>query len=244
MATLNLNGKRVFYNDGGSPWRSDRPGVVLVHGAGMHHVVWHWQARALTRHGFSVAAVDLPGHGESEDAPGLDSVPASAEWLSGFIAALGPQPVRLVGNSLGAGIALALAAAHPAQVSALALLGTRATMKVSPQLMSDLENHAQRGVEFIAAYALGLPAHLGTGPTPGSNLLGFARALLESCDPQVMLRDFQASDRFDATPLAARVTCPTFVRLGSPDPLITPAAFLSNTAAGGVFVTKVNERSP
>ena len=239
MATLKLNGKRVFYNDGGSPWQPGRPGVVLVHGAGMHHVVWHWQARSLSRYGFNVAAVDLPGHGESENQPGLETVPAYAEWLSAFIAALGPQPVRLVGNSLGAGIALALAATHPAQVTALALLGTRATMKVSPQLMSDLENQAQRGVDFIAAYALGLQAHMGAAPTPGSSLMGFSKALLEACDPQVMLRDFRASDAFDAAPLAPRVACPTLVLSGEADRM-TPTRYsleLAKAIPGAVFRT-------
>ena len=36
---------------------------------------------------------------------------------------------------------------------------------------------------------------------------------------------------------------PTFSRFGSPEPLSIPAACLISTAAGGVFVMKVNERS-
>src|SRR5262249_19453873 len=39
------------------------------------------------------------------------------------------------------------------------------------------------------------------------------------------------------------VTLPTLFLLGSPEPFSSPAAFLSRTAAGGVLVTKVNERS-
>src|SRR5262249_32426723 len=41
----------------------------------------------------------------------------------------------------------------------------------------------------------------------------------------------------------ARVTVPTFVLPGSFEPLSRPAARFSSTDAGGVFVTKVNERS-
>src|SRR3954462_1455016 len=41
----------------------------------------------------------------------------------------------------------------------------------------------------------------------------------------------------------SRVTVATFVLCGSPDPLSTPAALSSMRAAGGVLVTKVNERS-
>src|SRR5690606_40239428 len=41
----------------------------------------------------------------------------------------------------------------------------------------------------------------------------------------------------------ARVTVPTLLRLGSPDPFSTLAARLSRTAAGGVFSSKVKLRS-
>ncbi len=41
----------------------------------------------------------------------------------------------------------------------------------------------------------------------------------------------------------AFVTVATLFVLGSPEPFSTPAAFLSKTAAGGVFVMKSNERS-
>ena len=37
----------------------------------------------------------------------------------------------------------------------------------------------------------------------------------------------------------ARVTVPTFLRLGSPEPLSMPAALISRIAAGGVLVMKV-----
>ena len=36
---------------------------------------------------------------------------------------------------------------------------------------------------------------------------------------------------------------PTLLRFGSPEPLSSPIAFLIRTAAGGVLVMKVNERS-
>lgn len=39
------------------------------------------------------------------------------------------------------------------------------------------------------------------------------------------------------------VTLPTFLRLGSPEPVSMPAAFFNSTDAGGVFSTKVKLRS-
>ena len=41
----------------------------------------------------------------------------------------------------------------------------------------------------------------------------------------------------------SRVTVATLVLCGSPEPFSTPAALSSMRAAGGVLVTKVNERS-
>ena len=41
----------------------------------------------------------------------------------------------------------------------------------------------------------------------------------------------------------ARVTLPTFSVFGRPEPLLIPAAFFNKNDAGGVLVTKVNERS-
>ena len=39
------------------------------------------------------------------------------------------------------------------------------------------------------------------------------------------------------------VIVPTLLRFGSPEPFSIPIAWRISTAAGGVFVTKVNERS-
>ena len=39
------------------------------------------------------------------------------------------------------------------------------------------------------------------------------------------------------------VSLPTFSLCGTPEPLLSPAAFLISSAAGGVLVMNVNERS-
>ena len=229
MPTLVLNGKRVFFNDGGVAWRPARPGVVLIHGAGMSQVVWQGQSRALAHHGFNIAAVDLPGHGGSEAVADLESAQAHAEWVASFIGALGMPNVHLAGHSSGAVIALTLAATQPQRVSSLALLGARLTMPVSPQLIADLKTHPERAVEFMAAFCNGLRGHLGGAPTPGTHLLGVSRALVSACDPAVTLRDYQMCNTWDGTSLAPRVTCPTLVLTGSMDRM-TPLRFSEELA--------------
>ena len=60
-------------------------------------------------------------------------------------------------------------------------------------------------------------------PSPGTWILGGARALLAACEPRVLNRDFAASDRFTADGYAERVVCPTLVVTGGRDRM-TPAA--------------------
>ena len=47
----------------------------------------------------------------------------------------------------------------------------------------------------------------------------------------------------DVFDLGLRSPLPTFSLFGTPEPLAMPAAFLSSAAAGGLLVTKSNERS-
>ncbi|NIP73967.1 MAG: alpha/beta fold hydrolase, partial [Gammaproteobacteria bacterium] len=89
MATLDVNGRRAYYHDGGVPWSSGRPAVVFLHGAGADHTLWQQQSRALAHHGCNVAALDLPGHGRSADVPDIATVAELADWVAAFIATAG-----------------------------------------------------------------------------------------------------------------------------------------------------------
>ena len=51
-----------------------------MHGAQNDHSVWALQSRWFAHHGFSVLAVDLPGHNRSEGEP-LATVEAMADWV-------------------------------------------------------------------------------------------------------------------------------------------------------------------
>jgi pimeloyl-ACP methyl ester carboxylesterase len=76
---LNLSGHKAYAYTGGKPFDPALPCAVFVHGAQNDHSVWGLQTRWFANHGFSVLAVDLPGHNRSEGAP-LTSV---EEWPTG-----------------------------------------------------------------------------------------------------------------------------------------------------------------
>lgn len=93
------------------------PTVVLLHGAGDHAGTWLAAARDLVRD-HRVIVPDLAGHGDS--APAEGPIPA-ADIYAGLEALLATlpqdQPVTLVGNSLGAWMALVLAHRLPGRVA-------------------------------------------------------------------------------------------------------------------------------
>jgi pimeloyl-ACP methyl ester carboxylesterase len=212
-----LNGHSAYVHDGGVPWQVGRPAVAFLHGAGFDHTLWQQQSRALAHHGFNVAALDLPGHGHSADVPGIASVRALADWVGDVLHAAGLEPAALVGHSMGACIAVELAARRPKAVTAVALVNTGLPMKVSAQLLHDTAEDQPRAVDFITAYAHAKPTQLGRAPTPGNWIMGSAAALIFTTTPEVLHRDFAVCDAWDGAAAAARVRCPTVVVAGAGD---------------------------
>ena len=92
------------------------PALLLLHGIGASATAWSKQMERLGAE-FTCLAPDLPGYGDSPDAPkpGLDAIVAEvAEVLEG-------RPAHVLGVSFGGLTALALARQWPALVSSLVL---------------------------------------------------------------------------------------------------------------------------
>jgi pimeloyl-ACP methyl ester carboxylesterase len=230
----------AFVSSYGRAHGESAPRAVLVHGAGMDHTVWALQGRHLAFHGWSVLAVDLPGHGRSRALDALGSIEAMADWLAGLLADSGPAPAALVGHSMGALAALATAARHPERARSLCLVGAAARMPVHPDLLALAAAHDPKAVELMCDWAFGPRGQVGGSPQPGGWLQGSARALLRAADPDVLGRDLAACDAYAAGARhAAAVRCPTLVVAGSDDRM-TPAKAGRQLAAlipGAAMVT-------
>ena len=95
--------------------------LLLLHGLGASGAVWASFARRLSPH-WQCIAPDLRGHGDSDHPVAGYEGPDYAGDLSAFIEQLALGSVPAIGHSLGALVAIALAARHPDRVSALVLL--------------------------------------------------------------------------------------------------------------------------
>jgi len=97
--------------------------VLLVHGLGGSLESWDGNQSVLAAGGRTVAAMDLPGHGESSPDVGTGSLDELVAVVLGYMDAMGMSRVHFVGHSMGAAIGLALTDQEPTRVRSLALLG-------------------------------------------------------------------------------------------------------------------------
>lgn len=104
------------------------PRVLLLHGGNVAGWMWGPQLPALSDH--AVLVPDLPGFGQSNSLPWVSTATAA----DALAAALGTRPAHVVGLSLGASVALQLAARHPHLVSSLLL----ASAQVAPPRRRDV----------------------------------------------------------------------------------------------------------
>lgn len=97
--------------------------VVLVHGFVGSLESWEANQSALAKEGYTVAALDLPGHGESSLDVGSGSLDELAASVLAYMDAVGIQRAHLVGHSMGAAACLVVADREPARARSLVLAG-------------------------------------------------------------------------------------------------------------------------
>ncbi len=115
--TVTVKGSRIAYLDAGGG-----PPVILIHGFGGSMWQWEYQLAALAPHA-RVITPDLPGSGLSDKPESAYTPDEMVASFRGFMDAVGIQKAVLVGNSMGAGLAIGMALAHPERVERLVLIG-------------------------------------------------------------------------------------------------------------------------
>jgi pimeloyl-ACP methyl ester carboxylesterase len=102
------------------------PPVVFLHGNSSSKAVWSYQLKCMRAAGRACAAIDLPGHGESDDAADpwrTYSFPGYAEAVAAVFTDLQWDEIDLAGWSLGGHVALELLATDP-RIRSVLIAGT------------------------------------------------------------------------------------------------------------------------
>jgi pimeloyl-ACP methyl ester carboxylesterase len=237
---LTINGPQgamqAYAYTGGKPFDPTLPCVVFIHGAMHDHSGWTLLARWCAHHGYSVLALNQPGHGRSPGPP-LPSVEALADWTLALMSAAGVQQATLVGHSMGTLIALEAAARAPERVTRLVLLGTAYPMKVSDVLLSTAREAPMTAIDMVNALSISTSASKPSYPGPGMWVHGSNRALMRnqqalSSDINLFEHDFRICDAYRGGEQAmARVQCPTTLITGTRDQMTPPKATKELAAA-------------
>jgi pimeloyl-ACP methyl ester carboxylesterase len=205
----------IYYCISHAAFPTQRPPVVLIHGAGASHLCWPAELRRLP--GYTVYTLDLPGHGRSVGT-GQHTISAYAGKVIDFLSNLGIYQAILVGHSMGAAIALQAAYEYPHQVYALGLIACGAYMGVPPDLIENLSNPTMMPVAFEW-----FRKNLFWTSTSESIMIKTLR-ILEQARPGVLYGDWQACAQFDLRANISKILAPAWVAAGTEDP-ITPVSY-------------------
>ena len=180
--------------------------LLMVHGSGQNELTYHYQ----TAHFPNADAVNLPGHPDGEP---CDTIGGYTDWVREYALARGYPPFVLCGHSMGGAIALDYALRYPADLAALALIGTGARLRVHPDYLNRCRDEAQWRAEAPAYYDA-INRELAPQLT--------ARALQSG--PMVEHNDLSACDRFDVMARVKEIAIPALVIVGQDD-VMTPVRY-------------------
>jgi pimeloyl-ACP methyl ester carboxylesterase len=137
-ATVKVKGHTIFY-----AVKGEGEPVILLHGFGAAMWVWERQIEALSRH-YRVYALDLIGHGFS-DRPKIPYTPKTyIQFLKDFMDEVGIKKATLIGNSMGGGLACAVAIFFPERVNTLILINS-----TPPDVLDKVRNESFRALVAI-----------------------------------------------------------------------------------------------
>ena len=212
-----VNNKEVFASTGGQPFDKNKPLLIFVHGSGLSHITWVLQTRYFAFHGYSVLAIDLPGHGTSEGPP-LKSIEDMADWISDVIDSVGYDETSLVGHSQGCLVLLECASRYPNKIKSLSLMGGAGAIPMNPELLDLAEKGNPKAVELMMDWAHGPGGHFGGHPVPGLHHMNLGGTIVKNGSVKVLGVDFRACDNYkNGFEAAKKVKCPTINILGNRD---------------------------
>jgi len=224
MTTLAVNGVRLEVRSGGQGMP-----LLLLHGFTGRGASWGPHLRAFQRSHRTIV-VDLLGHGRSDAPadPARFAVERQADDLAALLGAVGAPVADVLGYSMGARIALALALDHPAVVRRLVLESPSAGIadpaerdrrRAADEALA--ETIERDGVAAFVEHWEGQPLFASHATLPVAAREGLRRQRLGHM-PAGLANALRGGGQGAMTPLQRRlgeVRAPTLVVVGSLDPV-------------------------
>lgn len=191
----------------------EEPTLLFVHGSGCTHEVWQPQLDSLP---YRMAALDLSGHGESED---IDVEPGT-EALDKYVGDVEAVARRtnadvLVGNSLGGAVAMQTYIDGNLDLDGLVLTDTSADFLVMDEVLEMTLEDYENMIRW--SHQNGFVFH-----DVDDELLDWSVEMMLECGSEVMHRDFKTCDEFDVRSRLSEFRVPVLVIVGEDDKLTPP----------------------
>ena len=191
------------------------PTILYVHGSGGNHQAWvrQYAPQAL---GYPSVALDLSGHGHSEDIetePGPETLAAYARDVTAV--ARETDADVLVGNSLGGAVVFEVILSDLFDPAAAVFVGTGAKLAVNEQLRTLLSADFEAAVEQLHQ-----PSMLFA--SADERTLERSKAAMREAGQRVTRRDFLTCHQFDVRDRLGAVDVPSLAVVGEHDRLTPP----------------------
>ncbi|MET3767773.1 pimeloyl-ACP methyl ester carboxylesterase [Marisediminicola sp. UYEF4] len=211
---LSVPGGTIAYDIQG-----EGPLVLLVPGMGDLRAAYRFLVPALVNAGYTAASVDVRGHGESDaafDSSGDVETAADITLLLEVLA----TPAVIVGNSMGAGSAVIVAAEYPHLVDGLVLVGPFVRQPASSTAFTRAMLRPLMARPWAAAVWKTYLPKLYAGRRP-EDFTDYRNAVIAALRRPGYTRAFSLTARADhrrAGESLTDVTSPTLVVMGEKDP--------------------------
>ena len=221
-AQVRANGIRQHYlrYGGDTEGRAERDAIVLIPGITSPAVTWGFVAERFGRH-FDTYVLDVRGRGLSEASDTLDySLDAQAADAIAFAQALGLRRYAIVGHSMGARIAMRVAAQRPEGLTRLVAVDPPVSgpgRRPYPAQLSwyvDSIRLARRGIS--------LEEMRGFCPTWSESQLRLRAQWLHTCDERAIVASFEGFQTDDIHADVARIAVPMLLLTAERGDVVRP----------------------
>ncbi|MFW6382785.1 MAG: alpha/beta fold hydrolase [Haloferacaceae archaeon] len=212
MRTVSHHGRDTAYRvfDRGGEGHT----VLAVHGSGGSHRVWTPQSQVAAEH--ALVALDLSGHGESDDVsarPGYETLSAYVDDVVAVTEATDADV--LLGNSLGGAVVLTALVERDLDVAGTVLAGTGLRLPVPEDLLAWAADDFPRAVEFLHE-----PDHL--FHDVDEDTLDVSREAVRAAGRETLERDLRTAHAVDLRGRLSAVDAPALAVVGAHDRLTPP----------------------
>ena len=216
MILQTLEKAGIGFEAGFKNFKTNRPTLLMIHGAGGGAQVWRNQVHLL-KSSLNTLAIDLPGHGKTAGSA-KNTIDEYARWLMETLEAFSPEQPFLMGHSMGGAIVQEAAFKNPALMKGVILAATGPRLGVAPAFLDGLLNNFENIIDTIMAYAY--------APGVDQRLVTEGAVLMREAGSAIVHGDFTACNRFDMRDRIAQITLPTLILCGEKDQLTPPSLSL------------------